>query len=504
MFKNGVSHLTAQNDLEGITKIVQWLSYIPAVRDSPVPIFVNSDSWDRDISYTPPKGSYDPRWLIAGKYEIEKDPSSWISGFFDKGSFVETLSGWARNVVVGRVRLGGIPMGVIAVETRTIESIVPADPADAESHQQVMMEAGQVWYPNSAYKTAQAINDFNKGEQLPLMIFANWRGFSGGQRDMFQEILKYGSYIVDALTNYKQPVFVYIVPNGELRGGAWVVIDPSINNNMMEMHADTKSRAGVLEPEEMVEIKFRKPQLLSTMKRLDETYRNLKKSLDDPTISEMQKQEIKIHLDAREQELLPIYSQIAIQFADLHDTPGRMKSKETIRKSLEWKDSRRFFYWRVRRRLHEEYMFRRLIEANNKLTRNEMKQYLIKWFKEDNDNELDWEESDEEIVKWFEKILDDNNNNSSNSKDEQKESSDDNDGNTTTIIPKITIKERIEKVKSEAITQTILDMSKNNLKAVLQGFEKLFEKFSTEEKDNLLNKLTTNCEEINLEKKIEK
>ena len=67
----------------------------------------------------------------------------------------------------------------------------------------------------------------------------------------------------------------------------------------------------------------------------------------------MQKQEIKINLDAREQELLPIYSQIAIQFADLHDTPGRIKSKEIIRKSLEWKDSIRFFYWRVRRRLQE-------------------------------------------------------------------------------------------------------------------------------------------------------
>ena len=45
------------------------------------------------------------------------------------------------------------------------------------------MEAGQVWYPNSAHKTAQAIFDFNR-EQLPLMIFANWRGFSGGQQDM--------------------------------------------------------------------------------------------------------------------------------------------------------------------------------------------------------------------------------------------------------------------------------------------------------------------------------
>lgn len=50
------------------------------------------------------------------------------------------------------------------------------------------MEAGQVWYPNSAYKTAQAIFDFNR-EGLPLMIFANWRGFSGGQQDMVQPSL---------------------------------------------------------------------------------------------------------------------------------------------------------------------------------------------------------------------------------------------------------------------------------------------------------------------------
>jgi len=46
---------------------------------------------------------------------------------------------------------------------------------------QVTQQAGQVWYPDSAYKTAQAINDFNK-EQLPLIIFANWRGFSGGMK----------------------------------------------------------------------------------------------------------------------------------------------------------------------------------------------------------------------------------------------------------------------------------------------------------------------------------
>jgi len=38
----------------------------------------------------------------------------------------------------------------------------------------------QVWYPDSAFKTAQAIADFNKAENLPLIVFANWRGFRYG------------------------------------------------------------------------------------------------------------------------------------------------------------------------------------------------------------------------------------------------------------------------------------------------------------------------------------
>lgn len=50
-----------------------------------------------------------------------------------------------------------------------------------------------------------------------------------------------GSLIVDGLSSYKAPAFVYIVPNGELRGGAWVVLDPTINQNgMMEMCAQSR------------------------------------------------------------------------------------------------------------------------------------------------------------------------------------------------------------------------------------------------------------------------
>ena len=60
--------------------------------------------------------------------------------------------------------------------------------------------------------------------------------------DMFDEVLKYGALIVDALRCYHQPCFVYIPPKGELRGGAWVVLDPTINSDAMEMYADNDAR----------------------------------------------------------------------------------------------------------------------------------------------------------------------------------------------------------------------------------------------------------------------
>lgn len=316
MFKNGVSHLTAASDLQGATQILDWLSYVPEFKNGPLPIRPTPDTWDRDITYTPPKGVYDPRWFIEGK--LDEATQEWQSGFFDKGSFQETLSGWAQTVVIGRARLGGIPTGVIAVETRTIERVVPADPANPASFEQRIMEAGQVWYPNSAYKTAQAIFDFNR-EGLPLIIFANWRGFSGGQQDMYDEVLKQGSKIVDGLSSYKQPVFVYIVPNGELRGGAWVVLDPSINPVHMEMYADVDARAGVLEPEGIVEIKMRRDKIQTLMERLDSTFGSLKKETQDVSKSDEQRASATAALADRETFLQPTYKQIALLYADLHE-----------------------------------------------------------------------------------------------------------------------------------------------------------------------------------------
>jgi len=456
MFSNGVSHLVAKDDLTGTTAILKWLSYIPAKKGGPLPIIKPIDPVDREIEFVPTKAPYDPRWMIAGKHEDGK----WSSGFFDRDSFTETLGGWARTVVTGRAHLGGIPVGVIAVETRTVEQIVPADPANGESQQQVNQQAGQVWFPDSAFKTAQAINDFNKGEELPLIIFANWRGFSGGQRDMFNEILKYGSYIVDALRNYKQPLFVYIPPNGELRGGAWVVLDSTINPDMMEMYADVDSRGGVLEPEGTVEIKYRKPTLINTMQRLDPAYKALKDAFMQPDLNAAQKQKIKDQMEAREKELLPIYHQIAVQFADLHDTAGRMKEKGVIREELHWKESRKYLYWRLRRRVEEEDIIKKILNVNPSLDRARAHSILYGWFHQDSTNDFEQQyKNDMAVVEWHQKYKD-------------------------------IIHSRIHNLEQDYISSLIIREGEKNRSAVINGLLVLLKNATQKEKEDLLQRIS--------------
>ena len=362
MYPNGISHLTNTDHLSAVTSAVNWLSFVPSFRGSLLPVtdITGIDDIERPICFMPKAGvPYDPRFLLVGK---EDEQGGWHGGFFDKGSFTETLAGWAKSVVVGRARLGGIPMGVIATENRTAEAIKPADPADLRASEAVIQEAGCVWFPNSAYKTAQAINDF-RTEDLPIIIFANWRGFSGGQRDMFDEVLKYGSLIVDAFVKCEQPVFVYIPPHAEIRGGAWVVLDASINESVMEMYASTEhAKGGVLEANGAATVKYRTKDILATMHRLDEKLIALDKELED-RVCEIEREEISNKIKEREQALLPVYEQISVQFCELHDTPGRMKAVGVIERAVEWKSARSYFYWRLRRKLAEYDLRKKIIET---------------------------------------------------------------------------------------------------------------------------------------------
>ncbi|XP_063028939.1 acetyl-CoA carboxylase 2 [Melospiza melodia melodia] len=401
MHNNGVSHVTVPDDFEGVYTILQWLSYIPKDNQSPVPVTAIVDPVEREIGFVPSKVPYDPRWMLAGRTL----KGTWQSGFFDQGSFMEIMKPWAQTVVVGRARLGGLPVGVIAVETRTVEVTIPADPANLDSEAKIIQQAGQVWFPDSAFKTAQAIRDFNR-EHLPLMIFANWRGFSSGMKDMYDQMLKFGAFIVDSLRDFRQPVLVYIPPHAELRGGSWVVIDSTINPLHVELYADKESRGGILEPGGTVEIKFRKKDLVKTMRRIDTVYAKLVEQMGSPELSEAQRKQLEQQLKAREELLLPVYHQVAVRFADLHDTPGRMQEKGVITDILEWKSARSFLYWRLRRLLLEEMVKGEVLKANSELTHIHIQSMLRRWFMETEGAEKGylWD-NNQVVVEWLEKHM---------------------------------------------------------------------------------------------------
>ncbi|KAK1431271.1 hypothetical protein QVD17_07727 [Tagetes erecta] len=389
MGTNGVVHLTVSDDLEGALAILNWLSFVPPYVGGPLPVLAPVDPVDRPVEYLP-ENSCDPRAAVCG---MMNGNGEWVGGIFDRDSFVETLEGWARTVVTGRAKLGGIPVGVIAVETQTVMQIIPADPGQLDSHERVVPQAGQVWFPDSASKTAQAIMEFNR-EELPLFIMANWRGFSAGQRDLFEGILQAGSTIVENLRTYKQPVIVYIPKAGELRGGAWVVVDSRINSDHIEMYAETTAKGNVLEPEGMIEIKFRNKELLECMSRLDPQIQKLKEKLKyDQSIINL--------IKAREKQLLPIYTQMATKFAELHDTSLRMAEKGVVKKVVDWKISRVFFYKRLQRKLAEGCLISRIRDAAGETLVSSYKcayEMIKQWFTERRRQEL-WID-DDAFFKW--------------------------------------------------------------------------------------------------------
>lgn len=112
-----------------------------------------------------------------------------------------------------------------------------------------------------------------------------------------------------------------------------------------------------------MEIRFRRKDLIKTMRRLDPIYTQIVEQLGEyrvykirevwclnyvphcgkhralfstlfalgtPELSELERKSLENKLKAREEQLLPIYHQIAVKFADLHDTPGRMQEKGVI------------------------------------------------------------------------------------------------------------------------------------------------------------------------------
>ncbi len=222
------------------------------------------------------------------------------------------------------------------------------------------------------------------------------------------------------------------------------------------MYADEDARGGVLEPEGIVNIKYRKDKQLETMARLDPEYGALRKQLADKSLTPEQIVKVKAKATEREQLLLPVYMQVSLQFADLHDRAGRMKAKDVIRQSLVWREARRFFYWRVRRRVNEEYILKRMASAskNPLSSRARNLDTLAAWT-----GIPKFSHADREVAMWYEE----------NRK---------------------TVHEKVELLKTEGVAFDVASLLRGNSKGGLKGVQQVLSMLPAEEREEALRFLS--------------
>ncbi|TLG08703.1 ATP-grasp domain-containing protein [Nocardia cyriacigeorgica] len=128
----------------------------------------------------------------------------------------------AETAVVQDAHLGGIPVCLLGIESRSIprRGFPSTDGPDTYT-------AGTL-FPRSSKKAARAINAASGNR--PLVVLANLSGFDGSPESMRKLQLEYGAEIGRAIVNFRGPIVFCVI--SRYHGGAFVVFSKALNPNM--------------------------------------------------------------------------------------------------------------------------------------------------------------------------------------------------------------------------------------------------------------------------------
>jgi acetyl/propionyl-CoA carboxylase alpha subunit/acetyl-CoA carboxylase carboxyltransferase component len=141
----------------------------------------------------------------------------------------------AESAVVWDAHIGGIPVCLLGLESRTLarRGFVPAD--GPPSH------TSGTLFPQSSRKVARAINAASGNR--PVVVLANLSGFDGSPESMRRWQLEYGAEIGRAVTNFRGPMVFVVI--SRYHGGAFVVFSKRLNEQL-EIAAVEGSHASVI------------------------------------------------------------------------------------------------------------------------------------------------------------------------------------------------------------------------------------------------------------------
>jgi len=189
---SGVAHFASPGDTECLAQIRRLLSYLPSNNSERPPVVECSDPLDRELPELDDFVPEDPN----RPYDITK----LIRMGADEHEFLEVHKHYAKNLVVGYIRLGGRSVGVIANQPAHLAGVLDI---------------------NASVKGARFVR-FCDAFNIPLWVVEDVPGFLPGTEQEWGGIIRHGAKLLYALAEATVPKVTVITRKAY--GGAYCVM----------------------------------------------------------------------------------------------------------------------------------------------------------------------------------------------------------------------------------------------------------------------------------------
>ena len=188
---SGVAHYRTKDDDECIEKIRRLISELPAPPSARVSITQSRSPMADDG-----KTLYD---ILPEDHRAPYDMHAVLNTFLDAGTLDEFQADFAKEMICGTARIGGILVGVIANSRGMLKGKKPGPP-----------RFGGIVYTESAEKTAYFIENCNR-HGTPLLFVQDVSGFMVGAEAEHSGIIRAGAHFVEAMATAAVPKIVLTI-----------------------------------------------------------------------------------------------------------------------------------------------------------------------------------------------------------------------------------------------------------------------------------------------------
>lgn len=258
---SGVAHFRTANDTSCLEKIRELVSELPAKESTRVSISETHD---------PSQEAQDLYSILPEDHRAPYDMHDVLNAFLDGGGIDEFQADFAKEMICGTARIGGILVGVIA-NSRGMSKVKPGSPP----------RFGGIVYTESAEKTAYFIENCDR-HSTPLLFVQDVSGFMVGAEAEHSGIIRAGARFVEAMATAAVPKIVLTINHASGAGYyamAGQGFDPDFifslpTGRMGVMEGDSAAQAIFGTQIEKLKKEGKEPsaELLDEMQKVRETY----------------------------------------------------------------------------------------------------------------------------------------------------------------------------------------------------------------------------------------